>query len=303
MQDNILLTGSSGYLGREILSEFERLQTSSVRIDRKNDSDIICDLSKSIPDLSQYKFSKIVHAAGKAHIIPKTEAEKKDFFNINLTGTSNLIKGLEQSLHLPDCFIFISTVSVYGQDEGEMIDENTMLMANDAYGKSKIEAEKIIIEWCRKKNVKYFIFRLPLIAAPNAPGNLGAMVRGIETGKYLSIGKANAKKSIVLANDVAHLIVTINGESGIYNLTDGYHPTFKELENKIALSIRKKNPVSIPLFIAKLLGIAGDIIGQSFPVDSKKIKKIVSTLTFSDEKARKNLNWKPEQVLANWKIK
>jgi nucleoside-diphosphate-sugar epimerase len=56
--------------------------------------DIICNLSKSIPNLSNYDL--VIHAAGKAHSVAKTQEQKKEFFDINVTGTVNLLKGLKQ---------------------------------------------------------------------------------------------------------------------------------------------------------------------------------------------------------------
>ena len=56
------------------------------------------------------------------------------------------------------------------------------------------------------------------------------------------------------------------------------------------------------MYLAKLLGFAGDVIGSKFPVNSKTINKITSTLTFSDLKARENLNWKPLSVIEHLKI-
>ena len=64
----------------------------------------------------------------------------------------------------------------------------------------------------------------------------------------------------------------------------------------------KKNPVSLPIIAVKLLGIAGDLIGAKFPINSNKIKKITSDLTFDDSKARAALNWNPNEVLKAWEI-
>lgn len=143
---------------------------------------------------------------------------------------------------------------------------------------------------------------MPLVAGKNAPGNLGAMVKDIKSGRYLSIGKARSKKSMILANDLAKFIPTIQGPLGVYNLTDGYHPSFNELEHKIAAFYNKKTPFSLPGIAAKMLGFAGDIIGAIFPVNSNKLKKITSTLTFNDARARVQLNWKPREVLKAWEI-
>ena len=295
----ILLTGSSGFLGKEIITGLQQQNITFISMGRSRDNTIQCDLSKQIPIIPS--INMVVHAAGKAHMIPKNTEEKKDFFRVNVHGTQNLLTALEQNPSLKK-FVFISSVSVYGLAEGNNITEDAPLLAADPYGKSKIEAENLVSGWCAARNIEYYILRLPLIAGKNPPGNLGAMIKGIRSGKYLSIGSAKAKKSMVLAADLAGFIATIQGPSGAYNLTDGYHPSFIELEHTIATFYKKKKPVSLPGIAAKILAFAGDIMGEKFPVNSGKLKKITGTLTFDDTKARTHLQWKSREVLKAWEI-
>lgn len=294
----ILLTGANGFLGSFIKAALET-KGNLISLGTSHNNNIVCDLSNNIPEIPNVDV--VIHAAGRAHVVPGTETEKEMFFKVNVDGTKNLLKALEKSNGLKK-FIFISSVSVYGLFEGKLINEQTPLNATDPYGKSKIAAENLIAKWCEERNIFYYILRLPLIAGKNAPGNLGAMINGIKNGRYLSIGKATANKSMVLASDVGELISDIEGESGIYNLTDGYHPAFGELENKIAAFYRKKSPLSLPIWMARFIGITGDIIGRSSPINSNKIKKITSTLTFDDTLAKTKLNWRPHTILANWEI-
>lgn len=294
----VLLTGANGFLGRFIKKSLET-KADLITLGTNFTNDIICDLSDSVPEIAGIEL--VIHAAGRAHIVPKSESEKDMFFKVNVDGTKNLLKALASCTELKT-FIFISSVAVYGKTSGTNIKEDEPLLAKDAYGESKILAEEIIKAWCTSRKVNYYILRLPLIAGSDAPGNLGAMVKGIKTGRYLSIGNANAKKSIVLAKDVASFVSSIQGPSGVYNLTDGYHPTFKELEQKIAGSMHKGTPKKIPILIAKFLGFAGDILGKRFPINSDRLNKITSTLTFDDTKARTALNWSSKKVLEGWNI-
>jgi nucleoside-diphosphate-sugar epimerase len=294
----ILLTGAHGFLGQTILSEL-RIFHQVFSLGRGDVSDITCDLSVTIPTLPP--LNMVIHAAGKAHVVPKTEVEKNDFFNVNVQGTRNLLDALENNSALHS-FVFISTVAVYGVNEGLQMDEDNPLMAEDPYGKSKIEAERMVAEWCLKRDIRFYILRLPLIAGANAPGNLGAMVKAIKNNRYLKIGNASAKKSMVLATDIASLISKIDGPSGFYNLTDGHHPSFEELENRIASHFNKKRPMKVPILLAKCIAIFGDIVGPKFPINSNKLKKITSTLTFNDSKARANINWQSSEVLKKWSI-
>lgn len=243
-------------------------------------------------------FDLIVHSAGKAHSVPKTKSQRQAFFDVNYQGTVNLCKAIDLLHEKPKAFVFISTVSVYGLDAGEMISEQHPLLGNSPYAKSKMQAEEYLTAWARNNNIALSILRLPLISGPNPPGNLGAMIRGIETGRYLSIGEADAKKSIVVAEDVAGIVPKLINKSGIYNLTDGYHPSFAEIERAIAQALGKRPPIKVPLILAQVLAKVGDLLGSKAPINTRKLKKITSTLTFDDSKARHELQWAPRAVLS-----
>ncbi|MEO8255310.1 MAG: NAD-dependent epimerase/dehydratase family protein, partial [Flavobacterium sp.] len=196
---------------------------------------------------------------------------------------------------LPGSFLFISSVAVYGLEKGNDINEGYPLNAIDPYGLSKIEAEKLVENWCNKNQVICSILRLPLLVGKKPPGNLGAMIKAINKGYYFNIGGGIAKKSMVLAKDVASFILTVAPIGGIFNLTDGLHPNFRELS--LAISKNKKQQFSLSIYAAKVMGLAGDLLGDRAPINSFKIKKITSDLTFDDSKARKLLNWKPQSIL------
>jgi len=291
--ENVLVTGYTGFLGKSIfdsLSGCYRVYGLS-----RNSGDYILSLESIVPDFID-NFDLIIHCAGKAHNVPRTELEKEAFYKVNYDGTLNLLKGLEKS-GLPKQFVFISSVAVYGKEEGRNIDEECALLAKDSYGLSKIKAEELITKWCEEKNIICTILRLPLLVGKKPPGNLGAMLNAIKKGYYFNIGGGKAKKSMVLVRDVASFIPIVTPVGGIYNLTDGLHPSFYELSSVIAENKNKKRPFDLPLNIAKLIGCFGDFLGEKAPVNSLKIKKITSDLTFDDSKARELLGWNPQSVL------
>ena len=175
-------------------------------------------------------------------------------------------------------------------------------LAKDKYGKSKIQAEIDILEWCRYHQVVCTILRLPLVVGLNPPGNLRAMIRSIQKGFYLNVGGGNTRKSMVLAEDVAKFILPASRVGGTFHLTDGEHPTFKQLSSVIAKEVNRKHVFNIPLFIAKILALFGDIWGLNAPFNSLKLTKIISELTFDDSLARQKFGWAPRSVLENFKI-
>lgn len=296
----ILFTGANGFLGKNLISDLNKNHT--VFTLGLNDSDFQCDISKEIPNLDQLNIDVVFHAAGKAHSIPKNLDEEKQFFDINENGTKNLCLALEKN-KLPDTFIFISTVAVYGLEVRENIDENYPLNGKTPYAKSKINAELYLKEWCEKNKVKLIILRPSLISGQNPPGNLGDMIKGIKSGKYLNIGKGNARKSVFYAQDFAYIINNaVRMNAGAYNVCDSHHPTFLELSDKISFLLGKSKPFSIPFFVAKLLAIVGDLMGTKAPINSLKLSKITKSLTFSNEKIKRELHWEPSDVLNNFKL-
>lgn len=296
---NLLFTGASGFLGSNLYSLLkDKYQIRTVGLTPRDNYTI--NLVSDVPKLN-IKYDVVLHTAGKAHSIPKTEEEKQLFFDVNLQGTKNLCTALENS-GIPKAFIFISTVAVYGCDSGENITEEHPLNGTTPYALSKIKAEKYLEGWCAMHNVKLSILRPSLIAGPNPPGNLGAMIRGIRNGKYLSIAGGKARKSVLMVQDIANLLPMLIEKGGIYNVCDSYQPSFRELEMVICKQLNKKRPISIPYWLAKSMAVIGDCLGKKAPINSLKLRKITSSLTFSNEKAVRELKWKPMNVLETFLI-
>jgi nucleoside-diphosphate-sugar epimerase len=296
---NILLTGSNGFLGKYIYNElggFGNIYTLNSRTSNYN-----VDLRKDVPLFTQ-NFDLVIHAAGKAHLVPVTELENLSFDEINVIGTNNLLKGLLES-GKPKKFVFISSVSVYGLIKGENINENNPLLAKDPYGRSKINAEKTILKWCQENNVIVTILRLPLVFGEIPPGNLGSMIKAIKKGYYFNISGGKANKSMVLATDIAKFILQAAEVGGTYNLTDGIHPTFRDVSHELSKKFGRSFVPNLPFFAAKIIAIIGDIIGINFPFNSDKLTKITCSLTFDDSKAREAFGWNPISILDSFKLK
>ena len=295
----LLFTGASGFLGSNIIQLLNGAY-NIISVGLSPQDTYLVDIATDIPTFID-AFDVVFHAAGKAHSVPKTEAEKRLFFDVNLQGNKNLCTALENS-GIPKAFIFISTVAVYGCDSGENITEEHPLNGTTPYALSKIKAEKYLQGWCAMHNVKLSILRPSLIAGPNPPGNLGAMIRGIRNGKYLSIAGGKARKSVLMVQDIANFLPMLIEKGGIYNVCDSYQPSFRELEMVIYKQLNKKLPLSIPYWFAKSMAIFGDCFGEKAPINSLKLRKITHSLTFSNEKAMRELGWKPMNVLKNFRI-
>lgn len=296
----ILITGASGFLGGIINDLFKSNSTNTVTLGRSNTSNVIFDLVTGIPDLKSFdKIRRVIHVAGMAHESKVYQNKDLDFLNVNFGGTVNLCSALEQLEALPEQVVFVSSVAVYGVDSGTLINENHPLNGATPYAISKLKAEKYLLEWGEKNNVKILILRLPLVVGMGAPGSLQKMIRGIKSGLYVRIGNGLIQKSMVLAKDVADLIMRSEDASGIYNLTGLNHPTLRDLETVIMKNHKVKFIFSLPLVLVKTLAKMGDIF-TFFPINSKVFDKLTCSLTFDDQKAVKELKWNPQCVLDSY---
>jgi len=295
----LLFTGASGFLGyniRPILEKTYDVHTMGLT----DEDDIKFNLAKEVPPINTH-YDVVLHAAGKAHTVPKTEAEKQVFYDVNYIGTIHLCDALENA-GIPKSLVFISTVAVYGCEFGEEITEEHPLDGNTPYAESKIMAEKYLTEWCARHGVVLGILRPSLLAGHKAPGNLGAMVEGIKKGFYLNIAGGKVKKSILMAEDIAHLLPLLEEKGGIYNVCDTNQPTFGEIAASVARQLGKHNPISIPYWMAWCMAKVGDLLGSKAPFNSYKLEKMTKSLTFSNAKARRDLGWEPMDVLQSYRI-
>lgn len=296
----LLFTGASGFLGYNIRPLLEKSYDVHT-IGLTDDDDIKINIAKEVPPINTH-YDVVLHAAGKAHTVPKTDAEKQVFYDVNYQGTVNLCKALENA-GIPKSFVFISTVAVYGCEFGDNIDEYHTLDGKTPYADSKIKAEEYLAKWCLDHQVKLSILRPSLLAGKNAPGNLGAMVNGIKKGFYMNIAGGKVVKSILMAEDIARLIPILEEKGGIFNVCDTRQPSFGEISASVAKQLGKRKPISIPYWIAWCMAKVGDMLGSKAPINTYKLEKMTKSLTFSNEKARHELNWEPLDVLTNYKIK
>lgn len=297
--EKLLFTGGTGFLGKNVMPILkQKYDVTTCGI--TPDDMIKANLAKEVPVLSEH-YDVVLHACGKAHVVPKTDAEKQAFYDVNYQGTVNLCAALEKA-GVPKAMVFISTVAVYGCEYGDLITEEHPLEGNSPYAESKIMAEKYLTEWCQKNDVVLGILRPSLLAGKNAPGNLGAMVNGIKKGFYMNIAGGKVVKSILMAEDIAHLLPLLTEKGGVYNVCDTRQPSFGEISVSVAKQLGKHKPISIPYWMAWCMAKVGDLLGSKAPINTYKLEKMTKSLTFSNEKARKELGWEPLDVLSNYKI-
>ena len=86
-----LLTGAYGFLGNSIYNSLV-FEHDVITLGKANSNNLKFDITESIPDLPLVDM--VIHVAGKAHTVPKTNEEALEFFKVNTTGTKNILDAL-----------------------------------------------------------------------------------------------------------------------------------------------------------------------------------------------------------------
>ena len=118
------------------------------------------------------------------------------YYSTNVQGTSNVAQiCLEKNIKK---FIFTSTVAVYGFAKPNT-NENGCLQPFNHYGKSKLEAERLLKEIFSTDalNISLSIIRPTVIFGPGNRGNVFNLINQIALGRFLMIGSGLNKKSLL----------------------------------------------------------------------------------------------------------
>ena len=169
---NILITGATGNIGLEVLKRIDKKKhfvTVLARNSHKNKKllrqfdhiNIVYGDISSSKDVDKASMNQdyAIHLA--AVIPPMVEDHPELAKKINLEGTQNLIKALEE--YSPNCFlIFSSSVTVYGDrltTPNISVNDPVQTTKWDKYGQAKIDSEELI----RNSKLDWTIYRLNAI--------------------------------------------------------------------------------------------------------------------------------------------
>jgi UDP-glucose 4-epimerase len=161
----ILITGKSGYIASSLSDYLGRFpDTYAV------ESISLRDDGWRASEFSAY--DAVVHCAGLAHI-RETVENAHYYYEINRDLTLSVARKAEAAGVRQ--FIFLSSLSVYGMDEG-VITPETLPRPKTAYGKSKLEAE-YALRAMDSESFRVAILRPPMVYGTGCKGNYQTLVK------------------------------------------------------------------------------------------------------------------------------
>ncbi len=241
----VLITGKNSYIGTSLENWLMR-EPDKYKVDTVD----MKDRSWKEKDFSSYDV--VFHVAGIAHI-KETSDNQNLYYKVNRdlayeTAQKAKQDGVEQ-------FIFLSSMSVYGIEQG-VIDKNTPLTPNSAYGKSKIEAEKLINK-LQDDSFTVATLRPPMVYGKGCRGNYPRLV-GLAF-KTPIFPKVDNKRSMIYIDNLSEFVKRLidNRSGGLFFPQNADYVNTSEMVRIIA-EVHGKRVVMTKLFnpLLRLLNVS-----------------------------------------------
>jgi UDP-glucose 4-epimerase len=268
----ILVTGSSGRLGKELVKQLKAKKYKVIGIDiiASSTTDQIIDIrnTKQVNEVSS-SFDAIIHTAAIHGKHYELNYPREDFIRTNIDGTFNLLNACV--LNGVKKFLYISTTSIYGNamvnpEQAVWVDESLTPEPRDIYDITKLTAELLCKDFFEKNHIETTVLRVSRFLPES--DNLKAIHR-----LYRGLDEKDGAMGVILALE----------------------KTFKKFEvyNISNESPFKKNDLT------DLINNPKEVIKKYFPdiekVFSEKKWEFPNKIdrVYAIEKAKKELNYRP----------
>jgi nucleoside-diphosphate-sugar epimerase len=283
----LLVTGASGFLGGAVCAELlarghevaalvrrpgsEPAGTRAVAGDLAEAASLAAALSAEGPEC-------VIHLA--AEIASQRDAERIE--RVNVAGTRALLEACTASSR--PRFVFASTV-VTGDAHGALLDEQTPLPVQTAYGRSKQAGEALV----RGSGLDGVIVRPSHVYGPGGWFAEEFVKRLSMPGRFAAIGRGENLWDVVHVDDVATAIVTAAERApagGIYHVVDDEPITHYDFVALTADALGVGPPRRVPTAIARLVAGRDPVLA------------VTRSARSSNAHAKRELEWNPRFATA-----
>jgi nucleoside-diphosphate-sugar epimerase len=271
--NKILITGSSGFIGKHLFSTLSKLKYSVCGFDINNSGDVVDEKTwNHFP-----KADVVIHLAAKS-FVPQSWQYPGDFIKCNVIGTTNALNYCKKNNAK---LIFLSSY-MYGNPISLPIPESAKLDPTNPYALSKKISEDICQFYCEKFGLDAIILRPFNIYGNGQPVNflIPQIISQVKNNSEIIIKDSEPKRDFVYINDLINAIIksieiNIKGYS-IFNIGSGVSYSVMELIN----IIQKLNMSNKPII----------------STNERRRDEIMDTVA-DIQKAKNELGWEPEWTL------
>jgi UDP-glucose 4-epimerase len=180
--EHVLVTGGAGYIGAHACKAlaragyvpvaFDNLSTgweAAVKFGPLVRGDLM-DRASIDAALTQYRPVAVMHFAALS-LVGESMRDPGHYWRVNVNGALNLIEATVAA-GVRD-FVFSSTCATYGDQDGVVLDEDTVQRPINSYGASKRAIEEILANFGASHGLNHVIFRYFNVAGADPDGEVG----------------------------------------------------------------------------------------------------------------------------------
>ncbi len=297
----ILLTGATGFVGRELLERMvAQVDLQPVAVVRKSSAVLTNHVATfrvaGIEGDTDWRpalegVDAVIHCAARVHVMHDSSSDPlAEFRKVNVDGTLNLARQAARAGVRR--FIFISSIKVNGEgtELGKPYFADSHPAPLDPYGVSKMEAEYGLRDLASETGIELVIIRPVLVYGPGVKANFRSMMNWLRMGVPLPLGAIHNKRSLVSLDNLVDLIVTCIDHPAAANQTflvsDGEDLSTTELLRRMSLALGK--PARLLPVPAALLESAAAMLGKK-----NVAQRLCGSLQVDISKTRELLGWAP----------
>lgn len=296
----ILVTGATGFVGNALCQKLIKSEHFLLPISRQAINKPGWYQVEHIDSQTNWLHlldgvSQIVHLAALVHQMgeqgPETE---RSYQEVNHLATIKLARdGVKAGVKR---FIYLSSIKVNGEETvGKAFSEDDVPMPDDAYARSKRDAEAALILLGEETGLDVVILRPPLIYGAEAKGNFCKMVDWIQKGYPIPFsGVRNNRRSLIFIENLVDIILNCIEKkepiNQVFLVSDGQDVSTGKLIELLHKNLEGKGHlIGWPPFILKLLFV---LVGRD-----ALSQRLLGSLEIDNRKIRKYLDWKPKFTL------
>ena len=259
---------------------------------------------KSLPIEATQGVDTVFHCAAKVGDWGSVDSYRQ----VNVEGLRKLLDSLNPAQLYK--FVHFSSLGVYEARHHYQTDESTPPPDQhfDGYTQSKMESEKLALQYHKDKGYPIVVLRPGFIYGPRDRTVLPRLMEKLKTKEVKYIGSSSyAMNNIFVGNLVQAAFLALdnpNAVGEVFNLTDGEKVSKKRFITTIAKGMNLPTPffLPVPLWLVKLIASSMEKKAlkrgalEAPKITKANIKFLGLNLDFSIEKAKRILGYAPAKT-------
>lgn len=237
MVDPILVTGSNGFIARNLVKHFLSIGEEVVTFDIKKDpSEDITDFAELHRFFKYFQPKEVYHLAAQAFVGP---GEKDPVLDLKINGIG-MLNVLRCVTEFKSKLLYTSSGSVYGLTDSFPHREDAVLKPMANYGCTKLLGEFYLGKWVRQEGIDAKIVRFSSVYGTDRgrEGPVNVFLEKALSGEVLTVyGDGSQTRDMVHVSDAIRgmKIVMKNGTPGeVYNIGLGEEHSVMEVANIVS---------------------------------------------------------------------